>query len=198
MSSATSSVVGFVAGQLDTAAFEQLLYHDAATEQLLSRQPAPRYAHTGHTLYHYLIALDLRNPADALNAQGALLEFLHAAGIPVTVSDKPAELHALLLAAQPKWLDVDPGYVAALLENAPPHAGKGERTRWLRATLLELFRYAKKPPRWLQAPAWPIGPQGPLVFLGQLAVDGYLHDHAAVYVFHDAHTNECRSILQTC
>lgn len=198
MSSATSSVVGFVAGQLDTAAFEQLLYHDAATEQLLSRQPAPRYAHTGHTLYHYLIALDLRNPADALNAQGALLEFLHAAGIPVTVSDKPAELHALLLAAQPKWLDVDPGYVAALLENAPPHAGKGERTRWLRATLLELFRYAKKPPRWLQAPAWPIGPQGPLVFLGQLAVDGYFHDQAAVYVFHDAHTNECRSILQTC
>lgn len=198
MSSATSSVVGFVAGQLDTAAFEQLLYHDAATEQLLSLQPAPRYAHTGHTLYHYLIALDLRNPADALNAQGALLEFLHAAGIPVTVSDKPAELHALLLAAQPKWLDVDPGYVAALLENAPPHAGKGERTRWLRATLLELFRYAKKPPRWLQAPAWPIGPQGPLVFLGQLAVDGYFHDQAAVYVFHDAHTNECRSILQTC
>lgn len=198
MSSATSSVVGFVAGQLDTAAFEQLLYHDAATEQLLSQQPAPRYAHTGHTLYHYLIALDLRNPADALNAQGALLEFLHAAGIPVTVSDKPAELHALLLAAQPKWLDVDPGYVAALLENAPPHAGKGERTRWLRATLLELFRYAKKPPRWLQAPAWPIGPQGPLVFLGQLAVDGYFHDQAAVYVFHDAHNNECRSILQTC
>lgn len=198
MSSAISSVVGFVSGQIDTEAFEQLLYQDAATEQLLSAQPAPRHAHTGHTLYHYLIALNLRKPADALNAQGALLEFLHAAGIPVAVSEKPAELHALLLAAQPKWLDVDMSYVAALLENAPPHAGKGERTRWLRTTLLELFRHAKKPPRWLQAPAWPIGPHGPLVFLGQLTVDGYFHDEAAVYVFHDARTNECRSILQTC
>ena len=198
MSSATSSVAAFVSVQLDTTAFEQLLYTDAATEHLLSAQPAPKYAHTGHTLYHYLIALDLRNPADALNAQGALRDFLQAAGIAVAVSDKPAELHALLLAAQPKWLDVDPGYVASLLDTAPQHAKKSERTQWLRATLLELFRYAKKPPRWLQAPAWPIGPQGPLVFLGQLAVDGYFHDEAAVYVFHDARTNECRSILQSC
>ena len=198
MSSATSSVVGFVSGQLDTAAFEQLLYADADMEHLLSAQPAPRYAHTGHTLYHYLISLDLRNPADALNAQGALRDFLKAAGMAVAVSDKPAELHALLLAAQPKWLDVDLAYVAALLDTAPQHAKKSERTQWLRAKLLELFRYAKKPPRWLQAPAWPIGPHGPLVFLGQLAVDGYFHDEAAVYVFHDARTNACRSILQTC
>ena len=198
MSSATSSVVAFVAGQLDTAVFEQLLFTDAATEQLLSAQPAPRYAHTSHTLYHYLIALDLRNPADALNAQGALHEFLQAASIPVTVSEKPAELHALLLAAQPKWLDVDPAYMAALLDSAPPHAKKSERTQWLKAKLLALFRYAKKPPRWLQAPDWPIEAHGPLVFLGQLPVEGYFHDQAIVYVFHDPRTNACRSILQTC
>ncbi|MEF2270615.1 hypothetical protein V3C40_27870 [Janthinobacterium sp. LS2A] len=198
MSSATSSLVGFVGGQLDTAAFEHLLYEDAETERLLSAQPAPRYAHAGHTLYHYLISLDLHNPADVLNAQGALAEFLHAAGIPLFVSEKPGQLHALLLAAQPKWLDVDLAYVAALLDKAPPHAKKSERTQWLRAQLLALFRYAKKPPRWLQAPNWPIEAHGPLVFLGQLPVDGYFHDEAAVYVFYDASKNECRSILQTC
>ncbi|STR18355.1 Uncharacterised protein [Janthinobacterium lividum] len=124
MSSATSSVVGFVGGQLDTAAFEHLLYEDAETERLLSAQPAPKYAHAGHTLYHYLISLDLHNPADVLNAQGALAEFLHAVGIPVFVSEKPGQLHELLLAAQPKWLDVDLAYVAALLDKAPPHAKK--------------------------------------------------------------------------
>jgi len=164
----------------------------------LSAQPAPRYAHAGHTLYHYLISLDLHNPADVLNAQGALAEFLHAAGIPLFVSEKPGQLHALLLAAQPKWLDVDLAYVAALLDKAPPHAKKSERTQWLRAQLLALFRYAKKPPRWLQAPNWPIEAHGPLVFLGQLPVDDYFHDEAAVYVFYDASKNECRSILQTC
>ncbi|HEU4814453.1 MAG TPA: hypothetical protein VFT25_00105 [Janthinobacterium sp.] len=198
MLSATSSVVGFVAGQLATAAFEHLLYEDAETERLLSAQPAPRYAHVGHTLYHYLISLDLRNPADVLNAQGALADFLHAAGIPVVVSETPTQLHQLLLAAQPKWLDVDLAYVAALLDKAPPHAKKNERTQWLRAQLLALFRYAKKPPRWLQAPSWPIEAHGPLVFLGQLTVDGYFHDEAAVYVFYDTSKNECRSILQTC
>lgn len=140
-----SSVAGFVAGQLDTAAFERLLYQDADRERLLSAQPAPRYAHAGHTLYHYLISLDLRNPADVLNAQGALAEFVHAAGIPVAVSEKPTRLHALLLAAQPKWLDVDLAYAAALLDQAPPHANKSERTQWLRAQLRNLFRYAKKP-----------------------------------------------------
>ena len=198
MSSATSSVVGFVEGQLDTAAFEHLLYEDAETERLLSAQPAPKYAHAGHTLYHYMISLDLHNPADVLNAQGALAEFLHAVGIPVFVSEKPGQLHELLLAAQPKWLDVDLAYVAALLDKAPPHAKKSERTQWLRAQLLALFRYAKKPPRWLQAPNWPIEVHGPLVFLGQLPVHGYFHDEAAVYVFYDASKNECRSILQTC
>ena len=198
MPSAINNVVGFVGGQLDTAAFEQLLHQDAETERLLTAQPAPRYAHTGHTLYHYLISLDLSNPADMLNAQGALAEFLQAAGVPVVVSKKPAELHALLLAAQPKWLDVDPAYIAALLDKAPQHAKKSERTHWLKAKLLELFRYVKKPPRWLQAPDWPISAHGPLVFLGQLPVEGYFHDQAAVYVFHDAIGNECRSILQTC
>ena len=198
MPSATNNVVGFVAGQLATADFEQLLHEDAETEQLLTAQPAPSYAHTGHTLYHYLIALDLRNPADVLNAQGALAECLETAGIVVEVSEKPTELHALLLAAQPKWLDVDPAYMAALLDSAPPHAKKSERTQWLKAKLLALFRYAKKPPRWLQASDWPIEAHGPLVFLGQLPVEGYFHDQAIVYVFHDPRTNACRSILQTC
>ncbi|KAB8045630.1 hypothetical protein GCN78_27130 [Janthinobacterium rivuli] len=36
------------------------------------------------------------------------------------------------------------------------------------------------------------------IFLGQLTVDGYFHDEAAVYVFYDTSKNECRSILQTC
>ena len=40
------------------------------------------------------------------------------------------------------------------------------------------------------------GEHGPLVFLGQMAVKGYFHDEATVYVFHDPATGTCQTVLQ--
>ena len=191
------SVSAFVSGELSASAFEQILYHTPEMELLLSVEKAPSYFHTGTTVFHYLIALDYDDLGDVLSAQGVLTDVLNKHGVAVSPSDAPRSEYNLILSAQPKWLDADAKYLSSLLASAPPSLQKKEeRKAWLRQRLLELFRYVKHPPRWLQSPAWPISDSGPLVFLGQFNIDDYFHDTAAVYVFHDPATGECKSVVQ--
>ena len=197
MSPSLSTLVEFVEGRLETGAFEKRLYQDSELEKFLSEHHAPEYAHTGHTLYHYLIALNYRHPGDVLTAQGALTEVLQELNVPAAISKRPSELLDLILSAQPKWLDIDASVVQSLLAEAPSFEKGSELKQWLKARLLEKYRYVKKPPAWLQSPNWPTGKNGPLVFLGQVAVEGYFHDKGAAYVFHDPGSKECVTVLQT-
>ena len=71
-----------------------------------------------------------------------------------------------------------------------------ELKKWLSSELLRCFRYSDKPPRWIQNPNWPIGKNGPFVFLGQIKVVNYFHDEAAIYVFHDPTTGEFYNVSQ--
>jgi hypothetical protein len=192
-----TATVEFVEGLLEPEAFARRLYEDAGLEEALSDQQAPKYAHTGHTLYHYLIALNYCLPGDVLTAQGALAEFLKRMNVLVTPSKGPSELFDLVLSAQPRWLNVDAAVLQNILAEIPSLENRGELRKWLRARMLERYRYVKKPPVWLQAPNWPLGKNGPLVFLGQISVEGYFHDAAAAYVFHDPELNQCTTVLQT-
>ena len=191
------TIAAFVEGRCDALAFESRLQCDANLEELLGRVPAPRHAHDASTLFHYLLALDYRDPGEVLSAQDALTRFLADRNVPVRPSTQAAEDYRLLLSAQPKWLDVDVAFLQKLLAEAPTDATTSKtRKEWLRGQLLERFCCAHRPPHWLQSPQWPVGEHGPLVFLGQLAVKDYFHDEAAVYVFHDPATGECLSVLQ--
>ena len=192
---AITAIKAFVSGEMPTSEFEKALYRNPAIETLLAQEKAPRYSQTGHTLFHYLIALHYDDPGDVLTAHGALQDFLENAGVAVVPSKDPSKLHQLLLSAQPKWLNADMTYLSSLLASAPELPGPALKT-WLRSRILERFRYASRPPRWIQAPNWPMGKEGPMTFLGQVAVENYFHDTAAVYVFHDATTGECTSIVQ--
>ena len=191
------TIVAFVEGRCDAAAFEESLQRDADLETCLRAAAAPRHARTARTLFDYLLVLDYHHPGDMLSAQGELGRFLAERNVPVQTSIQAAEAYRLLLSAQPAWLDVDAALLQRLLAEAPPEATtpKGRR-EWLRGRLLEQFRCADRPPRWLQSPQWPVGEHGPLVFLGQLAVKDYFHDEAVVYVFHDPATGECCTVLQ--
>lgn len=162
--SAVERLKQFVEGTIDTAAFEQLVYSDPDIEALLVHEPAPAYATTGITLYHYLLALNYRCAVDMLNAQTALSDYLAAQGVAAEASTDKAELVDLIVAVEPKWLQLAPAVVQALMA---------------------------------EAPAWPIGDAGPLVFLRQVAIPDYFHDDAAAYVFYDPATRQCQTILQT-
>ena len=62
---------------------------------------------------------------------------------------------------------------------------------------LAKFKYVSKPPRWLQNPEWLMSAdEEPLVFLGQLTVEHFFHDRAAVYVFYNPQTNACETVVQ--
>jgi hypothetical protein len=197
MSGAIDQIRRFVEGAQTVAEFEQALYNDASLEQVLADDPdRPAQSYVGRSLYHYLIGLDYTDPGGVLNAQGALEEFLKRKGVAVSPTDTYSDFYDLVLDSQPGWLDVRPKYVK---ERLMPEAGNRsgvELRQWLRERLLKEFRFASQPPEWIQSPEWPVVNGKPLVFLGQLEVEHYFHDEAAVFVFHDPDTGECQTVIQ--
>ncbi len=194
---ALETLIRFVEGRMAAAEFERAVQGDSSIEALLADDPElPPHTYVGSSVYLFLLQLDLSDPGDALSAQGAVSDWLRRHSISHSNTKGPEEFYRLLLAAQPRWLDVDAKW---LQENLVEHAGdrKGERLkRWLHDELLKRFRFVSNPPTWLQNPTWPIGTGGPLVFLGQLEVRNYFHDQAVVYVFHDPASGECTTVIQ--
>ncbi len=199
MDKALQAVLDFVEGRLAAKDFEQVLYTDADLERLL-KDGSLRWHDTyiRSDPYLYLIGLDFDDSGGVLDAQGALELFLQRRGVPCRPDRAAADLHGLLLDAQPEWLDAGTAY---LMKHVLPHADgrSGAALRkWLRGRLKELFRYHKKKPRWLQSPAWPISASGPMYFLGQIKLAGceYFHDEAAAYLFLDPVARETRTVIQ--
>jgi len=188
-------IASFARGDLAPFDFAELLYRTPDMERMFSEEDAPRYCHAGVTLFHHLISLDFCDPGHVIDAQNLIANFLKKNGIDETPSGAQANDFRLLLSAQPKWLNADAKFLSNLLASIPPLPQK-ERKAMLRQKILELFRYAKRPPRWLQSPVWPMSDKGPMVFLGQMSVEDYFHDTAAAYVFHDPATGECKTIVQ--
>ena len=147
-------------------------------------------------LYLFVLEQNFNSPGGVLNAHSVLAEFLESHNIPAQRTKIYSDLFGLILSAQPKWLDVNSAYIQkAIMPQSAGRKGK-ELKDWLRSEFLERFKYDTKPPRWIQNPNWPIGENGPLVFLGQIKVLNHFHDEAAVYVFHDSKTGEFHNIYQ--
>ena len=191
-------LITFADGRLEPGDFEQVLYNDSALERYLREAPAPEYAGgCSGDLYVYMLKLDYSDPGDQLNAWGAVKWRLQENGIPFRPTRRYEEFHRLLLSVQPKWLDMPTEYFAgSILPAAAAGLSGKELAEWLRGEVKRRFRFVSKPPEWIQNPAWPIGENGPLVFLGQFAVKDYFHDEARVYVFHCPETGDCTTIIQ--
>jgi hypothetical protein len=194
---ALDTLLAFVEGRLGPTDFERALQTDPSIEATLKDDPdLPGNSYVGISVFHFLLELDLSNPGGVLDAQGAVSQWLTRHSIAHSKANDAEKLYGLILAAQPAWLDVDPKWMKDELIAKSGGLTGNRLKKWLRERLLERFRYVSRPPRWLQKPSWPIGAQGPLVFLGQFAVKGYFHDDAVVYVFHDPASGECKSIVQ--
>ena len=190
-------VTAFVEGRMPPGEFEVALGNHSRIEALLDNDPdRPSATYVGRSLYLYLLQLDYGTPGGVVDAQGALIDWLkrhHVAHVP---SPDPATLIGLIHDAQPQWLSLESGYIQEqFLSRSGGRTGQ-VLSEWLRDELLQSFRYVGKPPRWIQSPEWPIGAEGPLVFIGQLKVEKYFHDVACAYVFHDPSSGQCETILQ--
>jgi len=73
----------------------------------------------------------------------------------------------------------------------------GDLHVWLADEFHRRFRFLQQPPEWIQGPPhWPMVDNRPMVFLGQFDVNGYFHDAASVYVFHDGETGRYETMDQ--
>lgn len=188
----------FVAGEISATVFKDYLYASSEIEHLLNTDPnlgGNNYAWP--SVYHFLLGQDLDRARGALNCQGALTDFMDRNGYQYVRTDAYEKRSNLIRNSQPKWLDAPGDWIEQhVLNRANDRVGK-ELQQWVKAELLQLFRYVKKPPRWLQNPAWPIRDDKPLVFLGQVDLDSYFHDCTSIYVFHDPLTNKTENVIQS-
>jgi hypothetical protein len=192
-------LLDFVEGRMSALDFEQKVYNDSTLESLLrddSLHWHDTYIKTNP--YEYLINLNYHDPAGVLNAQGAVGSFLNKRRIPFESASVYSEFYNLLLGLQPKWVNVESTYLKEhILPDAGDRNGK-ELKEWLKARLCELFRFHKRPPKWIQNPTWPINENGPMYFLGQFKVENceLFHDTGAVYVFLDTKTGVTKTVIQ--
>ncbi len=142
----------------------------------------------------------LDDPSFALNMQGFIKDFVLS---PAEIKCKPTPVYKdvcdLLATVQPSWLDLDAGWISRHLLIDAGEMNKPALKKWLKERLLQLFRYAKRPPSWIQNPAWPIVDDRPLFFLGQIKLETpeFFHDDGAVYVFFNPATKETVNVIQT-
>ena len=71
---------------------------------------------------------------------------------------------------------------------------------YARTNASEWFRWADKPPEWIQDAEWPFADDGkPMVFLGQIdvpAASRIFHDEGRVFVFIDSNGGEVKTVTQ--
>jgi hypothetical protein len=194
---ALAAIVGFVEGRVAATELARILEQMPECEALLTDDPSlPPSTYVGHSVFLYLLGLDWSDAGNVFSAQGALSSWLERHSIPHSYSKDAKDLFGLLLEAQPRWLDVDTKWLQEEVLAKSGGLTGVKLKKWLREELLKRFRYITKPPKWIHSPSWPIGPNGPLVFLGQIDVPKHFHDIAAAYVFHDPISNECKTIIQ--
>lgn len=191
MNSDIQMILNFVEGKISSQEFESYLYESKTIQTLLEQEKG----YTSYNLYYDLLEINFKTLTGSLNAQGYLEKFLTKLNINFKATDQYRSCNNLILSASPSWLDVDPVFVQKHFLNANPSATKKELRTWL----LSKFKYMKSTPKWVQYCDWPIKNEEPLVFIGQIEVngEGYFHDITVFYLFFNPKTRECETVIQS-
>jgi len=192
------TIIDFVQGSLTSEEFKNEIFTNEAFEKLLDdTDEISSDSYIGLNTYLFIIQQDFSDPGDVLSIQGALTQFLDRRNVQYNQTNEHSDLFDLLLEIQPAYLDIDTLFLKNKVLEKAPDLPKTELKKWLKSRIKELFKYATKPPAWIQSPNWPIKNESPLIFLGQLKISDYFHDEAQAYVFHDPETGSCETIIQT-
>lgn len=104
-------------------------------------------------------------------------------------TNKDADEYAFLLKMLPEYLDIrDETFLYQIINSASEGFSKTEKLHYGQKKVMELFKYDKKPPDWIQSPEWPIVKGKPLVFRYQIT-NKENSDHE-YYYFYDPETKE--------
>lgn len=176
----------FIAQVMDDSALQEFLEQDAML---------PRYIDQGN-LFLYLMDKDVADAGSDINVREALSALLKALGIAHKVDGAAAADYGLVLDALPAWVSPPGSYLATILAGLPALNSKQQRRAFVRARIAEDFRFLKRPPKWLQAPDWPLEGNVPMLFVGQLDANAIAHDDAQIYVFFNARDGSIHTRMQ--
>ena len=190
----------FVAGKIDAKEFENELCTNEELSHLLQDSTLDwtgTYIAKNLNLYYYLIELNYSRLEDKVNAIGALELFFKKKGVVYSISNKDTELYELLLATQPKYIDIESSFFEKYILPTDKNLSKTELKQLIKDNFSKYFKYQNKPPKWVQNPAWIVHNDKPLFFIGQLElkIDAF-HDNGFVYVFIDTETGEFEIVKQ--
>ena len=95
-------------------------------------------------------------------------------------------IYSELLDVAPLYIDIDNEWFQKnILEVCPFSINTSERKKWIKEKINNSYIYEKKPPEWLQGPEWPIGIDGPLIFVRQTDKPDSMINNSIKYFFID-------------
>ena len=188
----------FVAGQITPKEFERLLHADPNRfEAYLEKDPnlsANNYV--DGSAFLFILQCDYDTPGGILNAQGAVADYFERNGVSFERDTSTADLYDMMLDVQPRYVGADVDWLVKHYSMCAEWTDKAGRREWLKKRIREDFRFLKNPPDWIQSPEWVVGSSGPYIFMGQIEVEGFFHDAAAIYVFYDPTSGHSENIIQ--
>ena len=144
----------------------------------------------------YILQQEPSSLTAQINVRDALSQFLLAKGRTHVVDKGTAQLYDIILRQTPGWVDLPDHFLTRLTGKAVDLPDRKAVANMVKDEIEASFRYLRKPPKWLQSPAWIIVDERPLVFVGQMDLGRLKHDVAQVYVFFDEAKSEVRTITQ--
>ena len=188
-------LIDFIEDRITPGNFLDMFYEDEELQSVLEKEKnIPPYTDCGN-LCLYIFEVNASKLGSVLNLKDAIKKYLSKKEIEFTYSDKTDKNFNIFLAALPQWLDPPAELFSSILDNET--LSNAEKKEQIKLQIKRDFRYLKKPPSWIQSPAWIIKDGKPLVFIGQLELDiEVFHDQGAVYVFLDTASGEIETIKQ--
>ncbi len=178
-------IVAFVEGRISLPVFMRTLEQDQALQAILEKDIILRPYTDNGTLLLYILQQGPCALTAQINVRDVLSQFLLAKGRPHTADKGEAKLHDLILSQKLDWLDLPAPFVRRLASMATGLPDQKATANMIKTEIKAFFRYLRKPPKWLQSPAWIVVDERPLVFVGQMDIGPLKHDVAQVYVFFD-------------
>jgi len=190
-------IKNFVEAKITPREFEKLLQENQELIAVLEGDfSLPSYIEESD-LYTFVIGQNYSNIEHVFNVQVLLSDFLKENSVKHERNKRYEELFNVVLKVQPKWLNISFDYLSNLMNSAPLLNGK-ELQAWIKEEIKNEFRCLKSPPKWLQAPCWPLEDGKPLIFVGQLDAGDLMHDTSCVYVFFNPANNTFSTLTQSC
>lgn len=188
-------VKSFVEGKLSAKGLYEKVTSNPDAEEFFEGFSSKPYTNDG-SLYLYILSQNYDNPATSVNLQDVLPKFLDWKGVSYSQDHSALQEYELILKAMPSWLNPPEFYIKRMQDKISGNDDRKSRDI-VKDAIKQDFKFLNKTPKWLQSPTWLFDGEMPLIFVGQLSLDGLKHDTSQLYVFINPEDDTTRSIVQT-